>query len=189
MAGSNSAVAYSTPPTILPPDSSSVNDRSNLACPCDTAPGVLACRPGIDTRPRGVFCQASITWKSGACPMLRPGRTASTICSNGMSWFSWPARARSFTRASSSATVGEPERSTRRGRTLTKSPISPLVSLRPRFADGAPITTSGWPARRPSTAAHPASTVMNSVAPCLRPSALSPAVAFSSSTNGANAPR
>src|ERR1035441_4641777 len=62
---------------------------------------------------------------------------------------------------SSSPTVGEPDRSRRRARVLTKKPIRPSISARPRLAVGVPITTSCWPERRESNAAHAASNVIN----------------------------
>ncbi|CAA9359075.1 MAG: hypothetical protein AVDCRST_MAG68-4253 [uncultured Gemmatimonadetes bacterium] len=105
-----------------------------------------------------------------------------------MSWCRCASRARAFTRASSSATVGLPERSMRSASVLTKKPISPSISTRPRLAVGVPITTSSCPERRASTAAHPASSVMNSVVPWRSASALSPAVSSSSSSTGTDAP-
>ncbi len=84
-----------------------------------------------------------------------------------MSWLRSAPRTRASTRPSSSAAVGEPDRSTRTGRALAKQPI----------------TRSVCPDRRPSTAAHPASSVVDSVAPWRPPSALSPAVTSPSSSS------
>jgi hypothetical protein len=53
----------------------------------------------------------------------------------------------------------------RRGSVLTKKPISPSTSVRPRPATGAPITTSSCPDQRASTARSPASSTVNGVVP------------------------
>ena len=73
------------------------------------------------------------------CARLRAGCTRSTTCSKGMSWWCCAPRERSFTRPSSSATLGEPDRSTRSASVLTKKPISPSISAWPRLALGVPI--------------------------------------------------
>jgi len=70
-----------------------------------------------------------------------------------------------FTRSSHSPTAGEPDMSRRSASVFTKNPISSSSSSRPRFATGVPMTRSSWPDRRASSAAHPASNVMNSVVP------------------------
>ncbi len=156
-------------------------------------PSVSPCRdssasPGSSGRTAGVLCQRNITWKRGPCAMLRAGCTRSTTCSKGMSWFCCASSDRARTRASSSAVVGEPDRSRRSGSVLTKKPISRSISHRPRLAVGVPTTTSSWPERRPSVAAHPARTVMNSVAPWRTPRARSPAVSASSSSTATQPP-
>ncbi len=58
-----------------------------------------------------------------------------------------------------------PERSSRSARVLTKKPINPSSSARLRPATGVPSDRSAWPLQRPSSAAKPASRVMNGVVP------------------------
>ncbi len=105
-----------------------------------------------------------------------------------MSWCCCASSTRPFTRPRSSATVGSPRSSTRSASVFTKNPISPSISLRPRFAVGVPITTSLCPDSRLSTTAHPASSTVNSVVPCRRPSPFSPAVSSAPSSSPTNPP-
>ena len=84
--------------------------------------------------------------------------------------------------------MGEPLKSTRSAWVLTKKPISGSTSERVRLATGVPMTTSVCPDRRPSSAAHAASNVMNSVLPWRWDSEFSPALSSASSVKDTLAP-
>ncbi len=169
------------------PSSFSKRLRSNWALACATSTGARL-RPGRLSSQPGVFCQPNMTWNNGACARLRTGCTISTICSNGMSWWAWALRVWILTRSIRAATVGESDRSIRRARVLTKKPIRPSISDRPRLAEGVPITTSAWPESRESVRAQPASRVMNRVTPCRWLKALSCALRSASSRTACRAP-
>jgi hypothetical protein len=71
---------------------------------------------------------------------------------------------------------------------FTKKPISASVFTRPRFATGVPMTRSCCPDSRASSAAHAASSVMNSVARWRRLSARNAAVSSIDKATGRRAP-
>jgi hypothetical protein len=70
-----------------------------------------------------------------------------------------------------------------------KKPTSGSSSARLRFADGVPIASCSWSVQRWSRAAHPASSVMNSVAPHAWPMARARAVVSGSSAARTAPPR
>ena len=78
---------------------------------------------------------------------------------------------------------------TRRTRVLAKKPISRSASVRTRFAIGVPTVKSSRPDQRPTSAAKPASSVMNGVAPTSPPIAVRRAATSASRQNAATPPR
>ena len=134
---SNSAVAYSSPPTMRPPALAQRQRQVELRGPCAATRHVSATRSAGELRPRrpARSASANITWKSGVCARLRAGCSPLHHLLEGDVLVRCASSARAFTRASSSATVGAPERSTRSASVFTKKPISPSISRRPRFGD------------------------------------------------------
>eukprot|EP00955_Chlamydomonas_euryale_P013398 144393-Chlamydomonas_euryale.AAC.7 len=117
-----------------------------------------------------------------------PG-SASTTLWNCVAWLAYAPRHVAATRRTRSVNAGSPLMSVRNASVLTKKPMRPCVSACARPADGVPTTTSSAPAWRASSALKPASSAMNSVAPCSDATRRSVVATSPGISNSTRAPR
>src|SRR5262249_54881075 len=138
-------------------------------------PGQLNDRlsPASSSTGSGWFCSTSITWNSGCRDSERAGLSTSTKRSNGKSCCPYALRLLARTRPISSPKLGLPDTSVRSTSVFTKKPTrsSSAASVRP--AIGLPIAMSLPPPSRLKSAASPACSTMNRLAPRARESSSS----------------
>jgi hypothetical protein len=128
-------------------------------------------------------------WNSGLWASVRGGCSASTTCSNGMSWFAKASSVVRRTCCSSCATSAASPTRMRIASVLMKKPISGSSSARWRLATETPITRSAWSASRESSSDQPASSVMNGVVPWRRERPRTPSASAAGSATWTLAPR
>ena len=102
----------------------------------------------------------NITRNNGMKSLLRRDSTASTSLSNGRSWCANAPRVTRRTREASSWKSGAPDTSVRSGTMLIRHPTTSCDPACVRPPTGVPTVTSSAPARAPSNAWNPASSVM-----------------------------
>ncbi len=144
VAGSKSAVAYSSAPDSPPSPSSIRSIRSNGEVPGSASTGTIS-TPGRRIAAAGAPSSTNRVWKTTERPGSRSGRSSSTSRSNGSSSCAYAPSAAARTRRSASRKVGSPSSSARSASVLAKKPTTPSVSARPRLATGVPTTTSVCP--------------------------------------------
>src|SRR5512133_1452005 len=172
---SNRSLAYSITP-LSPPalpsalrSSAKLTDKSNFALAPATG-STLTLSPSSSSCAGALFCSANITWNSGWCANERAGLSASTSRSNGSSWWLYAERLLARTRPIRSRKLGLPDVSVRSTSVLTKNPTKSSSARSVRPAIGLPIAMSSPAPSRLSSAARPACSTMNRLAPCPRAS-------------------
>ncbi|SHW65945.1 Uncharacterised protein [Mycobacteroides abscessus subsp. abscessus] len=122
---------------------------------------------------------ANMTSNNGERPVVLCGATRSMIVSKGMSRLSQASKNAVRARPSRSMKVVSPSTFSRIARVLVKFPHTPSISDASRISAGIPITTSVASVYRCSTAASPASAIVNGVVLCSSARSRSPATAAS----------
>ena len=154
-----------------------VSDRSNLRGLAPRAPTVETWTPGRSSAPAGAFCSANITWNSGA--WLEAARRADRLDELLERQVLVRVRAERSLRARAREQLGDArlaaEVDAQRQRVDEEADQRLDLASGCGRRPGVPTTTSSWsgqPAERAPS--KPASSIMNSVAPCCRLSASSP---------------
>src|SRR5215468_3631414 len=194
LARSNRSLAYSITP-LSPPgppsalrSSAKLTDKSNFALAPATG-STRALSPASSSSTGALFCNANITWNSGWCANERAGLSASTSRSNGSSWWLYAAKLLARTRPIRSPKLGWPDVSVRSTSVLTKNPTKSSSARSVRPAIGLPIAMSSPAPSRLSSAASPACSTMNRLAPCPRPSSSNAPCSCAESPNSTLPPR
>src|SRR5262245_31285854 len=191
---SNRSLAYSITP-LSPPalpsavrSSAKLTDKSNFALAPATG-STLTLSPSSSSCAGALFCNANITWNSGWCANERAGLSASTSRSNGSSWWLYAERLLARTRPIRSRKLGWPDVSVRSTSVLTKNPTKSSSARSVRPAIGLPIAMSSPAPSRLSSAASPACSTMNRLAPCPRASSSKAPCSSALSPNSTLPPR
>ncbi len=109
-----------------------------------------------------------MTWNSGLRPRSRSGRRCRTSSSNGVSLCRWVSVSSACVSRSASASVVAGVVVRRKGRLLTRNPMTSVVSGWVRPVTGMPIVTSCPPVSLASSTVSAVVTTANAVVPVVR---------------------